>query len=124
MFVYLKEPMGSSVICGYNVYGKYYSRGAFGPANIPRNVYFKHRHVLEEFVITGEWLERRFGRPFPSLSFIPSDMWMLDFYTTIELARALGIDYKTRGNKEYTDIEKRALRRSVLGKIEGRDESD
>lgn len=124
MFVYLKQPMGSAIIAGQSIAGKYFDRGRNGPANVPRQLFLKHKDVLEEFEITGNWLERKFGRPFPSVTFKPSTMWQLDFYTVIEIARLLGIDYKSRVNKEYSDIEKRALRRSVLSRIEGRDEPD
>ncbi len=124
MWVYLKQPMGCMNKDGFSFYGKYYCRGAFGPTNVTKDYFMSHRDVLEEMEITTDWLERKFGGKFPSVCFTPSLSWMLDFQVTIELARALGIDYKSKGNKEYSDIEKRALRRSVLRRIEGRDESD
>jgi hypothetical protein len=124
MFVYLKQPMGCMSRDGYNFYGRYYCRGAFGPTSVPKDYYLKNRDVLEEMEITSDWLVRKFNRPFPQVSFKPSTFWQIDFYTTVEIARALGIDYKWKANREYTDVEKRALRRSIMRRIEGMDEPD
>jgi hypothetical protein len=124
MLVYLSQPMSACKIDGQPVYGKYFARGSFGPTNIPKATYLKNKDILEEFVITSEWLSRKFGKEFPSIAFTPSTFWTIDFQLVIEVARVLGIDYKSRGNKEYSDIEKRALRRSVLSRIEGTDEPD
>lgn len=118
MLVYLKEPMGAAVIGGKRIMGKYYARGTFGPTNISRAVYFANKTVLEEFEYSSEWLERKFGLKFPQMRFTPSTFYLIDFNTVVELARLVGIDYKSKGNKEYTDIEKRALRRSILGKLD------
>lgn len=124
MLVYHKLPMGHAVIAGKPVYGKYYCRGKFGPTSIPKSEYLKNRDVLEEFEITSEWLNRKYGVEFPTLAFRPSNFWHLDFNTVIELARLIGIKYiKKRGGK-YNDIEKRALRKSILSRIEGEDDFD
>lgn len=116
--------MGHAVIAGKPVYGKYYCRGKFGPTSISKTEYLKNRDVLEEFEITSAWLSRKYQKEFPSLCFKPSNFWQVDFKTAIELARLIGIDYVTKGNREYSDLEKRALRRSILSRIEGANESD
>jgi hypothetical protein len=124
MLVYLKEPMGYAVLDGHRIYGKYYSRGCFGPRSVSRDFYFKHKEQLEQFEITSQWLSRKFKKEFPNLSFTPTSFWTIDFYSVIELARLLGIDYKWNGRKDFTDTEKRALRRAVLARIEEQYESE
>lgn len=118
MYVYLKEPMAHAIIDGIALYGKYYARGSFGATNVSRQFYTKHKEVLEEFEITSEWLKRKFNKEFPSLAFTPKNFWTIDFHTVVEFARLLGIDYKWSSQREFTDVEKRALRRSVLARIE------
>ena len=111
--------MGITKIDGKDIYGKYYARGVFGPTSISRECFFIHKDILEEFEYTQDWLERKYSVPFPSISFTPKVFWTLDFKTVIDIARLVGIDYVSRGNKEYSDIERRALRRSILLKLEG-----
>jgi hypothetical protein len=114
MLVYLKEPMGYSTIEGKRVYGRYYSYGSFGPTDIPRKVYFKHRDVLEEVKVTGDWLSKKTGKVFPSVSFRTTRMSDdLDLETTIEIAELLGIKY-IRTKK----TDRAALHRAIVKRIE------
>jgi len=119
MFVYLKEPMGCTTLDGKTLCGKYYARGSFGPTSVTRDFFHKNKDRLEEFEFTSEWLSRKFSKQFPAVSFTPTTFWLIDFKTVIDIARLVGIDYVSKGNREYSDIEKRALRRSILSKIEG-----
>lgn len=124
MLVYLKEPMGNTTLDGKTLCGKYYARGAFGPTKVSKDYFNKNKDRLEEFEYTQDWLERKYSKRFPPVSFTPSTFWTIDFKTVIDIARLVGIDYVSKGNREYSDIEKRALRRSILNKIEGANESD
>lgn len=116
--------MAYSVISGRRIYGKFFAHGKFGPTNIPRKLYFEHRELFQEMEIDDVWLSKKFGRTFPNIKFIPTKIWEVDFQLLIEVAKLLGIQYKTKGNKEYTDTEKRALRKCVLNRIEGEDDTD
>jgi hypothetical protein len=119
MLVYHREPMGYTCIEGKRIYGKYFAGGRFGPSVVTRATYLKFKGLLEEFTFTSDWLSRKYDKEFPPVSFTPYTFWTVDFKTVIDIARLIGIDYKSKGNREYSDIEKRALRRSVLGKLEG-----
>lgn len=113
MLVTLKEPMGYSTINGHRIYGKCYAYGSFGPTNIPREVYFKHRDVLEETKVTGNWLSKKTGKKFPNVSFAITKMSELDFKTIIEIGELLGVKYiPTRKPNQA------ALSRAVVKKIE------
>lgn len=115
MLVYLKEPMGYSVIDGRRVYGRFYAHGAFGPVNLPRSVYLEHKDILEEIEISKEWLKKKTGKEFPA-SFKTSELFLLDFDVTVEIAALLGIDYIK--SKTVTRKQKAALHRAIISKID------
>lgn len=111
MLVYAKEPMGYLTIGPYRIYGKYFAYGRFGSTDIPRSVFKQHKSVLEEVEYTSEWFKNKFDTAFPDFSFKISEMWKLDFDVLIEVAKIIGIKYIKP--KHPSDIEKRALRKSV-----------
>jgi hypothetical protein len=107
--------MGCSTVGGYSVHGEFYALGSFGPANIPRDIFLKHKSVLEEIEISQEWLFKKTGRHFPC-SFKPTELYMVDFDITIKIAELLGIEYIK--SRKPTSIEKAALRRAIIQKID------
>lgn len=113
MLVRLKEPMGYTSVGGHRVYGKCYAYGSFGATKIPRSVYFKHREILEEVEITGDWLSKKTGKKFPQLSFYLTKMYEVDLDSLINIAQLLGIEFiKTK------EPNKNALSRAVVKRIE------
>jgi hypothetical protein len=116
MLVYLKEPMGYSMICGRRVYGECYAYGKFGSTVIPRSVYFANKERLEEAEITGEWLRSKTGCDFPAVSFRTTELGKLGFDLIIGIARGLGIKYIRK--KKITTEEKKALNRAIVHFIE------
>lgn len=118
MLVYFKEPMAYANIEGQRVYGKYFARGVFGPTKVSRDTYFKYQDIFENFEYTSEWFARKYNKEFPSIKFDRSNFWTIDFTVVIELAKLIGIDYRGGQKREFSDIEKRALRRSILARIE------
>lgn len=117
MLVYHKDPIGYVQFGRYRVYGEYYNYGIHGPADIPRKIFLRNREQLIEVAYTKDYLEERYGGEFPSVKFRQTMIRLVDFKTTIELARALGIDYKKSVGKSTRD-ERRALRRSIVNKLE------
>lgn len=112
MLVYHKMPMGYAQLDGYRVYGRKYSRGSFGPTDIPRELYKKHRDNLEDAIYTQEWLEKRFNKSFPPISFdaslaVSDDMLKL-------IAELVGVKVSYGKRHELSLPEKNALRRSIL----------
>lgn len=118
MLVYLKEPMGRTELDGHVVCGEYYNYGRLGPANIPRRVYLKHREVLKEVPITSEWLSKSFNRPFPPVKFTVDEMHKVNWSTLVQIARLMGIEYIGDVRHKSTELQRRALRRGVLKRIE------
>lgn len=113
MLVYLKEPMGYTVLDGFRVYGRNYAFGTIGPVNLPYDVYGKNKDILVEAKYTKDWLERKYGKQFPDISFTSKDLDTLDFNIMSEVANLIGIKHH-RGRGKPTDTERRALKRSIL----------
>lgn len=112
MLVYLKEPMGYTRIGPYRIYGRKFCNGAFGCAEVPRDLFTNHKHVLEEAEYTQEWLEERFGREFPPFAFRTSELSKFEMAELIGIAHGLGVAFKKK--KTYTLQDKNALKRSIL----------
>jgi hypothetical protein len=108
--------MGYTTIGNQRVYGRNFSYGRFGPTDITYELFIENQERLEEVVYTAGILEEKFGCKFPTTSFRLSKLKLLPFENLVEIAHALGIDYKTSRQKP-TLQHKRALRRSVLGRI-------
>ena len=115
MLVYHKEPMGYTTIDGKRVYGKFFNYGNFGPTDLPRSVFRKHKDELEEVEYDEKILEKKFGVAFPRVTFKISELWKLDFNKLIDIARLIGIKYIP--SRSPTDSERRALRKSVIGHL-------
>lgn len=116
MLVYARVPMGYTSIGNKRVYGKFFSYGRFGPTDIPYELFLKHQEQLEEVEYTRDILEEKFGGTFPATSFKLSKLKLIPFENLVEIARALGIDYRT--NRQTPSLQhKRALMRSVLTRI-------
>ena len=107
--------MGRSTVDGYNVYGKYYAYGTFGPTNLPRSVFVKNKDVLEEIEIDKGWLLKKTGNAFPT-SFKTTELYTFDFDVTVQIARLLGIDYIK--SKNPSTKEQSALRRAIINKLD------
>lgn len=118
MLVYLKSPMGYTTLDGIRVYGKYYNYGSFGPSDIPFQTYKRHKDILEDAVYTKEWLESKFKKEFPDISFTVQDIFGLDSKTLISLARLVGVNYTS--NKELTINERYSLRKSLISFLDRR----
>ncbi len=116
MLVYAKVPMGYTSIGNQRVYGKFFSYGKFGPTDIPYELFLTHQEQLEEVGYTKDILEEEFGGKFPTISFKLSKLKLIPFENLVEIARSLGIDYH-KGRQKPSLQHKRALRRSVLGRI-------
>jgi hypothetical protein len=112
MLVYHKMPMGYAQLDGYRVYGRKYSMGSFGPTDLPREVYKKHKLVLEDAVYTQSWLEKRFKKSFPLVSFDVS----LDVDDDILkiIAELVGIKTTYGKRHELSVSERNAVRRSII----------
>ena len=115
MLVYLKEPMGYTQIGPYRIYGRNFSSGLFGSCDIPRELYLANKNILEEAEYTPEWLEAKFGRKFPPISFKPSELSKLNIDELSKIAIAMGIKYKKPRNPTLQD--KNGLKRSILSKL-------
>lgn len=107
--------MGCSVIEGRRVYGRFYAYGSFGPTNLPRALYLKHKEVLEEIEITPEWLKNKTGKDFP-IGIKPTEFFQVDFDIVIDIAHQLGIEYIK--SRSPTTLEQSALRRAIIKKID------
>jgi hypothetical protein len=115
MLVYHSNPLGYLQIEGYRIYGKKYAYGSFGPTDIPRDLYKKHKDILVDAVYTKEWLDRKFSKNFPAISFdISFNISDADLKTIAEL---VGIKVSYGKRHELTTIERNALRRSILLKM-------
>ena len=118
MLVYLKEPMGCTEIDGYVICGKYYNYGRRGPANVPRKIYLKNKEILKEVPITGEWLSKAFNADFPSVKFTVTEMYRVNWPTLVEIARLRGIEYIGDVRRKSSELQRRALRKNILKRIE------
>jgi hypothetical protein len=115
MLVYLKEPMGYTSIGPYRIYGKRFSNGAFGASIVPKELFQEHKDILEEAEYTKDWLEEKFGRTFPDISFRISELSKLEMPELIGIAHGLGIDFKKK--KSYTLQDKNGLKRSITNML-------
>lgn len=118
MLVYLKEPMGKTEIDGYIITGEYYNYGKLGPANVPRKVFLKNISILIEVPITDKWLSEKFNKDFPEVKFTITQMFEMDWTTLVQIARLMGIPYIDSGRKAPSKEYRKALRKSVIGKID------
>ncbi len=107
--------MGSSTINGRGVYGRFYALGSFGPTNVTRKTFLKHKNILEEIEITKEWLLKKTGKCFP-VGFKTGELHFLDFDVTIDIARLLGVEYIK--SRKPSSTEQAALRRAIIGKVD------
>lgn len=114
MLVYLKEPMGYTQISEYRIYGKKYAYGSFGPTNIPYDLYKANYDILEDAHYTKRWLDSKFKREFPHISFTIQDLYKMDFSLMVEIAKLVGVKYTGSLKKEPTTSEKHALRKSII----------
>lgn len=115
VLVYAKNPMGYMSLGPHRIYGKYFNYGRFGPSDIPRQMYKENKDILTEAEYTTEWLEEKFDKKFPQVSFKISEFYKVDIDTLIEIALLVGIKY--RRPRAITDLEIRALRRVVIKKL-------
>lgn len=114
MLVYLKEPMGYTQIDGYRIYGTKYAYGSFGPTDVPADLHRKHADILIDAKYTKQWLEEKFNKQFPSISFTVNDLYKMDFQAMVEIARLVGVKYAGTINKKPTTRERHALRKSIV----------
>lgn len=115
MLVFLKEPMGSSIIDGRRIYGRYFNYGKFGPTEIPKKTYINNKDVLEEAEYNKRILEEKFGGEFPDVKFKITKLIKLPFDKTIELAAALGIEYIK--SRKPSRGERLSLRRAIAHRL-------
>ncbi len=111
MLVYLKQDLSYTSIDGQRVYGEKFAYGSFGPTNISIKVYKANRDILKPAKYTKAWLEQRFKKCFPKLSFSLVDLNGFDLKTLINISEGLGISYIK--SRHPTQQEKRALVRSI-----------
>jgi hypothetical protein len=114
MLVYLKEPMGYTQIDNYRIYGRKYAYGSFGAVDLPAKLYKKHKNILENAKYTKEWLEEKFNKTFPKMSFTIDDLYRMEFSAMLKIARLVGIDYIWASKKKPTIKERHALRKSII----------
>lgn len=114
MLVYLREEMGYTQLDGYRIYGKKYAYGSFGPADLPIELYKKNKKILEDAKYTKAWLDKKFGKDFPAISFTVDDLYKMKFSSMVEIASLMGIKYAGPTNKNPTVRERHALRKSII----------
>lgn len=114
MLVYFKEPMSFVELEGYRIYGRKYAYGSFGSTDIPLELYNSHRHLFLDAEYSPQWLERRFGRKFPQITFTAQDLYNMEDAKLAELAIALGVKYYYRKTAELSIKERHALRKSII----------
>lgn len=114
MLVFLKEPMAYTTIDGYRIYGRKYSYGSFGSTDIPFDTYKKHRSIFEDAEYTEEWLESKFNKKFPPISFTIKELSKMGFTRIISIARLMGINYIWDGKRKPTVSERHAIRKSII----------
>lgn len=114
MLVYFKEPMSYLNIDGYKIYGKKYAYGSFGSTDIPIELYKKHEHVLIDAEYTARWLETRFGKKFPPISFTIKDLYSMEDSKLVDIAKLVGVKYHYRKSNELSIKERHALRKSII----------
>jgi hypothetical protein len=103
--------MSYTVINNKRVYGKKFAYGSLGPTDIPLDIFKPNRNILEEAEYTKAWLDNKFGKEFPDISFKPSRLYKLDISVLTKIAHGVGIKYLR--NRKTTVQEKRALCRAI-----------
>lgn len=93
MLVYLKNPMSYTSIDGKRVYGEKYAYGSMGPTSISIESYVKHKDILKETSYTKDWLDMRFNKDFPNISFKISEINKLDYTTLSKIANLIGLKH-------------------------------
>lgn len=111
MLVFLKDDMSYTTIGGLRVYGKKFSYGSFGPTDVPIEIYKEKKNVLSEAEYTKEWLDAKYKCEFPDVSFMLSELYKINIYDLINIAKCVGITYH-KGRK-ITVSEKLALCRAI-----------
>jgi len=111
MLVYLKSAMSCTVIDDKRVYGRKFAYGSLGPTDISIDIYNQNKDILEEAEYTKIWLDNKFGRQFPNISFKPSQLYGLNIKVLTQIAHGVGIKYLL--NRKTTVQEKRALCRAI-----------
>jgi hypothetical protein len=114
MLVYFKEPMGHTVVDGYRIYGRKYAYGSFGSTDLPLNVYKENRELLEDAEYTTAWLEKKFKRGFPPLSFTIKTLYEMQDDKLIQIATLIGIKSNYSKTQELTIKQRHALRKSII----------
>ena len=111
MLVYLKSNMSYTVLGGQRVYGRKFAYGSLGPTDVSMDIYKENKDILEEAEYTKKWLDNKFGKEFPNISFKPSELYRLDMDVLTHIARGVGIKYFRR--RKTSIQEKRALCRAI-----------
>lgn len=114
MLVYLREPMGYSQVGDKRVYGRSYCRGRFGPTDIAEEEWKKEEDKYIHAEYTKEWLENKFKRTFPTISFTIDTLKDMDDRTIKNLAVLVGINFKDKWGAPHLDrIGRNALIKSI-----------
>ena len=111
MLVYLRSNMSYTVLDGQRVYGKKFAYGSLGPTDVSMNIYKENKDILEEAEYTKEWLDNKFGKEFPNISFKLSQLYGLAMDDLILVAQGVGINYLR--NRKISVQEKRTLCRAI-----------
>lgn len=114
MLVYFKEPMGYTVVDRYRIYGRKYAYGSFGSTDLPVDVYKEYRELLEDAEYTAGWLEKKFKKPFPPISFTIVSLYNMEDERLIQLASLIGIKSNYAKTHDLTIKQRHALRKSII----------
>lgn len=114
MLVYFKEPMSYTIIDGYRIYGRRYAFGTFGSTDVPESIYRENRAALIDAEYTNQWLERKFKRPFPPISFTINNLYEMEDERLIKLATLVGVKCVYPKTHELTVKQRHALRKSII----------
>lgn len=114
MLVYFKEPMSYTIIDGYRIYGRRYAFGTFGSTDVPESIYRENRAALIDAEYTNQWLERKFKRHFPPISFTINNLYEMEDERLIKLATLVGVKCVYPKTHELTVKQRHALRKSII----------
>lgn len=114
MLVYFKEPMGYTVVDRFRIYGRKYAYGSFGSTDLPVDVYHEYRGLLEDAEYTTDWLEKKFKRQFPPISFTILHLYEMEDNRLIQLAGLVGVRSTYGKSQELTIKQRHALRKSII----------
>lgn len=104
--------MAHTLIDGKRVYGRRYAYGSMGPTNISINSYKLYKNILEEAEYTKSWLDNKYNKNFPDISFKLSKINKIDYSTLVKVANLIGIKYY-KSHIKPTRGQLIVLRRSV-----------